>query len=229
MTAVGYVRVSTGKQDHSLDAQEAKIRAMALVRGVELAEVVVDRDEFSGDLKRPGVQRVIEMVAQRKVSAVIVTKLDRLTRSTRDAIELMELFRRTGVALVSIGESLDTASAIGRCVLKIMASFAELERETIGERTSTVLQAQKAKGLPAGPAPYGWRAQGRTAPTPGKPRGETLPLLEDEAEQHTLRTIRKLRDSGATLQEIAETLNEAGYRTRRGGKWLKQYVSGVLK
>lgn len=227
--AVGYVRCSTNKQDHSLEAQEDKIRAMAMVRGVELSEVIIDRDEFSGDLKRPGIQRIIEMVKRREVSAVIITKLDRLTRSTRDAIELVELFGKRGVALVSIGESLDTESPMGRFFVRMIASLGELERETIGERTSAVMQSLKSKGMPTGKAPYGFRTQGRTAPSVNKPKGESLPLVEDESEQHTLTVIRQLRDEGRSLREISDALNEAGYRTRSGTPWKFQYVAGVLK
>lgn len=227
--AVGYVRVSTGRQEHSIGAQEEKIRAQAMLKGLELSEVIIDRDEFSGDLDRPGVQRVLEMVKGRKVGAVIISKLDRLTRSTRDAIDLIELFGRKDVALISVAESLDTESPMGRFFVRMIASIAELEREMIGERTSTVLQSLKARGMPAGTAPYGWRSQPRTAPSPGKPKGDTLPLLEDEQEQAVLGWIRDARGAGQTLREIAGALNAAGTRTRAGSEWKHQYVAGVLR
>lgn len=229
LPAIGYVRVSTGRQDYSLEAQQDKIRAMATVKGIDLSEVIVDRDEFSGNLARPGVQRVMEMVKRRQVGMVIITKLDRLTRSTADAIALMNLFNRTKVALVSIGESLDTQSAMGEFFLTMIAAMAQLERKTIGERTSAVLQSLKSKGMPTGPAPYGFRLQGRTEPTAGKPKGDTLPLIEDEHEQAVIAWIREAREAGQTLREIADALNEAGTRTRRGGTWKHQYVAGVLK
>jgi site-specific DNA recombinase len=217
-TAIGYVRVSTDKQDNSIDAQERLIRAQATLKGFELAEVIVDRDEFSGDLDRPGVQRILELVKARKVSAVVISKLDRLTRSTRDAIDLIELFSRKDVALISVAESLDTESPMGRFFVRMIASIAELEREMIGSRTAAGLQNLKAQGMPAGPAPYGWRSVGKKKP-----------MVEEPAEQAVLARIRDLRTSGASLPSIAATLNGEGLRTRRGTEWRYQYVAGVLK
>ena len=125
MIAVGYVRVSTERQADqgvSLEAQEAKIRAMATVQGVTLTEVIVDGGESAKSLKRPGLQRLLAMVETGKVQAVIVAKLDRMTRSVKDLCGLLELFEKRKVALVSVAESLDTGSAAGRLVITIMAS-----------------------------------------------------------------------------------------------------------
>jgi site-specific DNA recombinase len=97
MLAIGYCRVSTAKQSEkgiSLDAQVEKIRAMAVVHGAELLDVVQDGGESAKTLNRPGVQRVLKLVHERQVRAVIVAKLDRLTRSVKDLCELLELFER---------------------------------------------------------------------------------------------------------------------------------------
>ena len=87
MLTIGYVRVSTDRQAEkgvSLEAQEAKIRAMATVQGADLAEVIVDGGESAKSLNRPGLQKLMAMVHAGKVQAVIVAKLDRLTRSVKD-------------------------------------------------------------------------------------------------------------------------------------------------
>jgi predicted site-specific integrase-resolvase len=123
MKTVGYVRVSTDKQaEHgvSLEAQEAKIRAMATLHGTELSEVIVDGGESAKGLNRPGIARLLARVDAGSVKVVIVAKLDRLTRSVKDLCELLERFERRGVSLVSVAESLDTGSAAGRLVLNIM-------------------------------------------------------------------------------------------------------------
>src|SRR5262249_28867342 len=125
MRAVGYVRVSTENQAErgvSLDAQLDKIRAMATVKGADLIDVIVDAGASAKDLNRPGMNRLREMVRTRLLGAVIVVKLDRLTRSVKNLWELLEEFNRRHVALVSLEESLDTASAAGRLVLNVMAS-----------------------------------------------------------------------------------------------------------
>src|SRR6266481_9723909 len=94
MRAIGYVRVSTDKQaDHgvSLEAQEAKIRAMAVVQGAEIVELIVDGGESAKNLTRPGMERLLALVNERKVDMVIIAKLDRLTRSVKDLCGLLEL------------------------------------------------------------------------------------------------------------------------------------------
>ena len=101
MTTVGYVRVSTDKQAErgiSLEAQAEKIRAMALVQGAELSEIIVESGESAKSLNRPGMARLLAMVDGGTVKAVIVAKLDRLTRSVKDLCELTERFERRGVA-----------------------------------------------------------------------------------------------------------------------------------
>lgn len=128
MTAVGYVRVSTEKQvEHgvSLDAQTEKVRAMAVVHGAHLTSVIVDRGESAKSLTRPGMARLLKLVDSSAVDAVIIAKLDRLTRSVGDLAKLLQLFERRGVCLVSVADSLDTRSAAGRLVLNIMVSVSQ--------------------------------------------------------------------------------------------------------
>src|SRR5580658_795207 len=107
MTTIGYVRVSTDKQVErgcSLEAQAQKIRAMALVQSAELSDIIVESGESAKSLNRPGMAKLLALVDAGKVKAVIVPKLDRLTRSVKDLCELLERFERRGVALVSVAE-----------------------------------------------------------------------------------------------------------------------------
>ena len=224
--AVAYVRTSTGKQENSLEAQQTILRAMAALRETELVDVIVDSDEFSGDLNRPGVQRVLEMVRRKQVSAVLVTRLERLTRSTRDAVELIELFAQKGVALVSRYENLDTESPIGRFVVRMIASIAELDREMIGTRTKDGLQNLKRHGYPVGTAPYGFKARQRTAQE--KADRIRYPLEPNPQEQEVVRQMRIHRDNGLSLPVIASLLTQGGHRTRRGKPWTHQGVLHIL-
>ena len=144
MRAIGYVRVSTDKQAEdgvSLEVQEVKIRAMAVVQGAELLDLIVDGGESAKNLVRPGMERLLTLVNERKVDTVIIAKLDRLTRSVKDLCGLLELFEKRNVALISVAESLDTGSAAGRLVITIMAAVSEWERLTIGERTKAASSA----------------------------------------------------------------------------------------
>src|SRR5277367_71110 len=160
MKAIGYVRVSTDRQAElgiSLEAQEAKIRAMATVQGADLVEVIVDGGESAKSLNRPGLQRLLDRVNAGKIEAVIVAKLDRLTRSVKDLCGLLELFEKRKVALISVAESLDTGSAAGRLVITIMGAVSQWEREAIGERTRDALRHKRGQGQRVGNIAFGSR------------------------------------------------------------------------
>jgi len=207
MRAIGYIRVSTEKQADrgvSLEAQSEKVRAMAVVQGAELAEVIVDAGESAKSLDRPGMERLLALVDSRSVDVVIIAKLDRLTRSVKDLAELLERFTRRGVSLVSVAESLDTGTAAGRLVLSIMAAVSQWEREAIGERTRDAMSHKKANGERVGTIPFGFRM------------GEDGLPAEDAAEQNVLVRIRELKAAGRTVREIADELN-------------RQYIAAALK
>lgn len=220
MRAIGYVRVSTEKQADfgvSLEAQTEKVRAMAVVQGAELAEIIVDAGESAKSLNRPGMERLLQLVDARGVDTVIIAKLDRLTRSVKDLAELLERFTRRGVSLVSVAESLDTGTAAGRLVLNIMTAVSQWEREAIGERTRDAMSHKRANGERVGTIPFGFRLAEDGS------RLEAAP-----AEQDVLARIHQLKAAGHTLREIAEELNRQGYTTRRGTAWRFQYVAAAL-
>jgi site-specific DNA recombinase len=222
MKTVGYVRVSTDRQADqgvSLEAQEAKIRAMATVQGADLGEVIVDGGESAKSLNRPGMTKLLAMVDAREVDAVIIAKLDRLTRSVKDLCSLLDLFEKRKVALVSVAESLDTGSAAGRLVITIMGAVSQWEREAIGERTRDALRHKRSNGERVGNIEYGFRlaADGRH-------------LEPDPSEQAALAAIRKLRSGGHSLRAVAVALNQSGHRTRRGTSWrLESVVRAINK
>ena len=219
MVAIGYARVSTDKQADkriSLEAQAEKIRAMAVVHGATLLDMVQDGGESAKTLNRPGLQRVLKLVDQRQVRAVIVAKLDRLTRSVKDLCELLELFERRGVALISVAESLDTSSAGGRLVINIMAAVSQWEREAIGERTRDALQHKRSQGERVGNIAFGYRlaADGKH-------------VEPDASEQAVMGEIRRLRNAGTSLRRIAAALNSRALRTRRGTAWRLEHVARI--
>jgi len=210
MRAIGYVRVSTEKQADvgvSLDAQTEKVRAMAVVQGADLVEVLVDAGESARSLHRPGMSRLLGLVDGGAVDAVIVAKLDRLTRSVVDLAELLKRFERRSVSLVSVADALDTRSAAGRVVLNIMVSVSQWEREAIGERTRDALRHKRAKGERLGTVPFGYR-----------PAAGGVRLEADDAEQAILSHIRRLNARGLTSRQIAgraepaRTEDAAGHR-----------------
>ena len=221
MRAIGYIRVSTDKQADrgvSLEVQSEKVRAMAVVHGAELVDVIVDAGESAKSLSRPGMARLLFLVDTGAVDTVIIAKLDRLTRSVKDLAELLERLTKHGVSLVSVAESLDTGSAAGRLVLNIMTAVSQWEREAIGERTRDAMRHKKSKLEFVGNAPYGFRLAAdkrHVEPEPG--------------EQAILERIQRLRKSGKSLRKIAEQLNRMKIRTRQGSRWRHEYVARLLK
>jgi len=221
MKALGYIRVSTDKQADfgvSLEAQTEKVRAMALVQGAELVDLIVDAGESAKSLNRPGMARLLSQVDAGAVHTVIIAKLDRLTRSVKDLAELLERFTRHGVSLVSVAESLDTGSAAGRLVLNIMTAVSQWEREAIGERTRDALAHKRSRMEFVGNCAYGFRlcADGKT-------------VEPDPHEQRVRKTISRLRNEGRSLRQIAAYLNKERRYTRNGSPWAHCYVARVLK
>jgi site-specific DNA recombinase len=220
MRVIGYARVSTDKQADrgvSLDAQTEKIRAMVVVHGAELADIIVDGGESAKSLNRPGMQQLLALVDSRDVHAVIVAKLDRLTRSVKDLCELLERFERRGVALISVAESLDTGSAAGRLVLNIMTAVSQWEREAIGERTRDALSHKRSNGERVGNIQFGYRlcADGKH-------------VVPDSNEQAVIAAIGGMRARGTSLRRIASDLNNRGFRTRRGSPWRLESIARVV-
>jgi site-specific DNA recombinase len=220
--AVGYVRVSTEEQARegvSLDTQEAKIRAYATAKDLELVAVIRDEGLSAKTLERPGLQDVIAACQAHAVGAVIVTKLDRLSRRTRDLLYLIEdVFDSQDVALHSLSEAVDTKSASGRFFLRIMGALAEMERELIGERTAAALAHKRDVGERLGTTPLGYR-------TPGPGQGME-PVPEEQA---TIRRILMLRRRGHSYRAIAAQLSKEGHRTKRGARWHHSTIANVVR
>ena len=153
----GYIRVSTEKQaDHgvSLEAQQEKLTAYAKLYELELVDIIVDAGASAKTLKRSGLQQALTMLPSGKADALLVTKLDFLTRSVKDLGILLERYFNR-YALMSVADQVDTSTAAGRLVLNVLMSVAQWEREAISERTTEALSHKRARGGKLGGAcPY---------------------------------------------------------------------------
>lgn len=161
--AAVYCRVSTMEQateGWSIGEQKDKLAHYASAQGYDLVGVFSD-EGFSGkDLFRPNMQKLIEEVKLGKINVVLVYKLDRLSRHVKDVLELVDLFDKHNVTLYSLSENFDLSSPFGRAALKMMATFAELERETIVERMEMGKLARAKDGrytCPGNNCPFGYR------------------------------------------------------------------------
>ncbi len=221
---VAYIRVSTEKQaEHgvSLEAQRAKVEAYAGLYDLELTAVLVDAGVSAKTLDRPALSEALALLDSGAADALLVVKLDRLTRSVKDLGVLVERYfaRSSGPALMSVSEQIDTRSAAGRLVLNVLASVAQWEREATGERTSAALAHKKSLGeFTGGRTPYGF--------TVG---ADGVTLAEVDAEQRVIAEVKELRAAGLSLRAIGAALEEHGLLTRNGRSWAPTQIKRILE
>lgn len=227
MKTIAYIRVSTTEQAEqgvSLAAQREKVELYARLHDLELVAVEIDAGVSAKSLDRPGLARALEALEAGRASALLIVKLDRLTRSVRDLGVLVErYFAADRYTLMSVADNIDTSSAAGRLVLNVLVSVSQWEREAIGERTSAALQHLRRKGVKMGRAPYGWRYGHQTDASGHRA------LVPVEAEQAVIDQIMGKVQAGDTYAVIAAALNASGVTTQRGGRWTKQAIGRVVK
>lgn len=213
-----YARVSTedqAKEGFSLDSQLEKLRSYCKARGWEIVGEYID-DGYSGrDVKRPAYQKMMEEID--KWDILLVMKMDRIHRNSKNFMLMMEELRQKKKEFVSMMESLDTSTAMGRFVMDIIQRIAQLESEQIGERVYDGMRqkAKQGKGVLGSPPPYGYKyGNGR--------------LVEVGNEIKVVRKIFDLYLDGKSLGEVVKWLNENGIKTKKGGRWNKKTVSRIL-
>lgn len=219
---VAYLRVSTEKQADlgvSLEAQRAKAAAYAMLYDLELVAVEVDAGASAKTLNRPALGRALAMLKAGQAEALLVVKLDRLTRSVKDLGALLENYFAPGqAALMSVSEQIDTRTAAGRLVLNVLTSVAQWERETIGERTAAAMGYKKAQHqYTGGRVPYGWSLAAD---------GEHLE--PNTAEQEIVQAALELKAAGLSLRKIGERLEAKGLLPRSGGHWHAKTIQDLL-
>lgn len=145
-----YIRVSTQEQareGYSIGAQEERLRAYAKAKGYTVVKVYIDPGLSGTNLERPALQEMIRQIEQGSVDLVLVYKLDRLSRSQKDTLFLIEeVFLKNHVDFVSMNESFDTSTPFGRAMIGILSVFAQLEREQIRERSMMGKEARAKEG-----------------------------------------------------------------------------------
>ena len=218
-----YTRVSTDsgldQEFNSLHAQREA--ALAYVKsqaheGWKLIRDPFDDGGFSGgSLERPGLQKLLADIRERRIDIVVVYKVDRLTRSLADFAKLVDLFDAHGVAFVSVTQSFNTTSSMGRLTLNVLLSFAQFEREVTGERIRDKIAASKKKGLwVGGVVPLGYRVDDRK-------------LIVDDEEAATVRLIFSRYLDLGSLPALQRDLRERGTVTRRRNLATGRSIGGV--
>ena len=201
---------------NSLDAQREACEAYVASQKAEGWLLVPDRYDdggFSGGtLERPALKRLMQDIEAGRIDVVVVYKIDRLSRSLMDFARLVEVFDRTGVTFVSVTQSFNTTTSMGRLTLNVLLSFAQFEREVIGERIRDKFAASRRKGMwMGGWAPLGYDVQDRK-------------LVVNETEAALVRRIFERFAKMGSAMRLAAALRNEGVTNKRG----KLIDKGVL-
>jgi len=205
MRAITYARVSTDEQadrHNGLDAQSDTLNTALSARGWELVAALVDDGASAATMKRPALAEALGRLDRGEADVLVVSKLDRLSRSVLDFASITQRARRRGWAVVALDVDVDTATPTGQLIANIVSSVAQWEREIIAVRTSEALQAKKARGC----------RLGRPVEPPESVR---LRIASEHA-------------AGGSLRTIAHRLTAEGVPTARGGRWHPATVRAVL-
>ena len=195
-----YIRVSTdiqAEEGYSIEAQKEQLTAYCVSKGIKNYDYYIDGGWSGSNIDRPEMQRLIKDVKDDKISHVIVYKLDRLSRSQKDTLYLIEdVFNPHNVDFVSLNESMDTSTPMGRLMLGILSAFAQLERENIRMRTRMGMKERVKSGL--------WMGGGRVPF--GYDYDSSQGILVPNKDAEKVKQIYKLYIEGKSPQDIADLL-----------------------
>jgi len=222
-TAV-YVRVSTdeqAKEGYSIRAQIDKLKNYIQIKDWGLYKVYADEGISGKNITdRPAINELINDIKQGKVNNVLVYKIDRLTRSTKDLIELTELFNDSKCGFNSLMESIDTQTASGRMFLKIIGIFAEFERENTIERVTLACEKKVKEGftLAGSTISYGY----------DRAPGDKIQKINLEEAKVVREVYSMYLDGNMSYAGIARNLNHRGIKPKRGDTWHHASIRGIL-
>lgn len=216
-----YVRVSTEKQadeGYSLDAQRAKLVLYCQAMGWNLCEecVYIDAGQSGKTMDRPAFQHMMQDAKAGRFVRVVSVALDRIARSTRDFLTIVDTLAKADVAIVLLKQNFDTGTPQGKFALTLFAALAELEAEQISERTmSGRIEKARQAGFNGSPIPFGYDRQADGAFVPN-------------GQAETVRRIFADYLAGLAVNRIADDLNAGGIPTATKARWYASTVSYVL-
>ncbi len=220
-TAIIYVRVSTEDQvaeGISVEAQQTKLAAWCVANDYKLLAVHTDAG-LSGARadNRPALQAALKQACESK-SALVVYSLSRLARSTKDTIAIGERLDRAGADLVSLSEKIDTTTAAGKMVFRMLAVMAEFERDQVAERTRFAMSHKKRKGERVGTIPFGFDLA-----------SDGCTLVENASELEAVDAMRELRALGFSYRKIATEIGRRGFVTKQHlATWSHTSIQSIL-
>jgi len=220
---VGYCRVSTEQQATegvSLEAQRERIASWCAHHAYSFDPAAVFEDRgISGKRidNRPELRKALDLVCREK-GVLVVYSLSRLARSTKDAIAIAERLDKAGADLVSLSEDINTTTASGKMIFRLLAVLAEFERDLVAERTRNALARKRTKGERLGQVPYGVRLD-----------ADGCTLTPDTAEAEAVAFARARRADGWSLRRIARALDGQLPPKNGGPRWSPSTVHRLTK
>ncbi|SET24177.1 site-specific DNA recombinase [Oceanobacillus limi] len=201
-----YCRVSTEEQaseGYSIDAQLDTLRQYAKLYGWDVSDEYIDEGISGKSIKgRPAMQRLVSDIEKNKFQAVLVWKISRLSRNMLDTLVLLDKFEEYNVKFISYSENFDTGSPIGRLVLQLMASIAEMERNTLSENVKLGMKQRALQGEWNGGIVFGYDSIEKE-------------LIINQKESNVIQLIFDQYAKGKGLKAIANYVNKQGYRTKK--------------
>lgn len=217
--AIIYARVSTAGQAAdgvSLDMQAEKAQQWAEMNGHPVEGVFIDRGISGRKMEnRPELLKALDAVCACS-GVLVVYSLSRLARSTAETILIADRLEKAGADLMSLTEKIDTTSAAGKMVFRVLAVIAEFERDVIAERIIAALHHKRDHGEVYSNDPLGFDRDGKK-------------LVPNKAEEEIVRKIFRLRKRGLSLQKIADRLNAEGHTGKNGGKFYRVTIQKILR
>lgn len=220
MTAVGYCRVSTLLQQHegvSLTVQSERIEAWCALNGYSYDGSFVEVMSAGRADNRPELQKAIAATCRRH-GVLVVYSLSRLARSVKDTIAIAERMERSGASLVSLSEQIDTTSALGKMVFRLLSTLNEFERDQLAERTASAMaHLRRANRRISSRIPLGYDLA-----------SDGNSLITNPEEQRVVAQICSWRLEGMSTDAIAQLLERRGTPTKTGGRWHGSTVRGIV-
>jgi site-specific DNA recombinase len=215
-----YIRVSTGRQakeGDSLEEQESELKKFCEYKKYPIHKIHIERGRSAKNTNRPEYQKLLADIKDQKINAVVVKKLDRLSRSLLDFEEFMRIAQKHDVEFISIKENFDTTNAMGKAMLRVALVFAQLEREQTAERIKDVFAFRTEQGLRNGATvPYGYDSINKEL-IPHKKERKVIEFIFDKFIETKSTTI------------VTQELNTIGFSKRTGALWDKQRVDYMLR
>ncbi len=215
-----YIRVSTdrqAKEGDSLEEQESELKKFCDYRNFKIHQILIERGKSGGNTNRPEYKKLVEDIETKKINAVVVKKLDRLSRSLLDFENLMTCLQTNEVEFISLRENFDTTTAMGKAMLRIALVFAQLEREQTSERISDVLHYRASLGYHNGGCPpYGYNSVNKE-------------LLIDNKEKPIVELIFSKFLEVHSADAVANFLNDRKLLNRDKRVWIGTQVTRMLK